>query len=322
VSPRTEARAFQIILRARIAPVFAAFAVLFIEPHLHEAPLIREARLHTHPGGSIDLNTYELTDRILESMLVNRARAGVRVRILLDAAPWHGTRIVIRERAFCARHPDLTCRLAPRRFHYDHAKYVVFDNRFTCIGTANWTWSAFHRNREYIACTGRSQPVRAATRLFHADWQDVLAGRAVRRALIVSPGSELALRSLIGQSRSIEIETEEMGSLPAIDHLLMQMGRHARILLPATLSAWDRRIACKLARHGVAIRLLKRPYLHAKLILTPTRAFIGSQNLTWNSLTRNREVGILIQNPALLKQLAEQFAKDWTRGRALSPQNR
>ncbi|EQD32537.1 phospholipase D, partial [mine drainage metagenome] len=74
-----------------------------------------------------------------------------------------------------------------------------------------------------------------------------------------------------------------------------------------------------LVRHGVDIRLLKRPYLHAKLILTATRAFIGSQNLNRTSLEQNREVGILIRNPVVLKRLRKQFAKDWAHGRALSP---
>ena len=292
--------------------------MLFIEPHAHETPLIQAARLHTRPGGSLALNVYELTNRRLEGLLVSRAEAGVRVRILLDGAPRHGGRILGRERAFCRRNPELTCRIAPSRFRFDHAKYVIFDGRYACIGTANWTWSAFHRNREYIDCTGHRGTVEALQHLFRSDWRDVPAGRRPRQALVLSPGAQRPLERLLRGSGALDIETEEMGGVKTLDRLIARHGSHARVLLPARLSARDRYVARKLARQGVAVRLLSHPYLHAKLILTGSRAFIGSENLTWTSLMRNREVGLLIQNPGILARLHRQFASDWARGRPLS----
>ena len=291
--------------------------LLAIEPRLHEAPLLRAARLDTHAGGSLDLNVYELTDRVLERMLVRRARAGVRVRILLDPGPWHGARIVAAERRFCARHPRLACRMASHRFRFDHAKYAVFDDRYACIGTANWTWRAFHRNREYIVCTSQPRSVRAAAELFRDDWRGVPAGKLPRQALVVSPGAENRLQRLLRGSGPLAIEAEEVGSVKHLDRLIARHGARARILLPQRLSPWDRGVAQALVRKGVQIRLIHRPYLHAKLILTRTCAFIGSQNLTRTSLVDNREVGILIRAPGLLARLRRQFAKDWERSKPL-----
>lgn len=298
----------------RLSTACFGLTLLFIEPHVQEAPLLRLTQTATHPGGSIDLNMYLLTDRRLEHVLVERARAGVRVRILIAGNPWHSRRLWSQEWAFCRRHPDLSCRTAPKRFRFDHAKYVIFDHRLACVGSANWTWSAFHRNREYIVCTRKKPVVRDMTRLFQADWHDVPAGAAVRQALVVSPGSESALRTLLRQAGPIDIEAEELGSVPALDRLLARKGHRVHILLPASISTWDRRLARHLARQGAVVRLLVRPYLHAKLILTAQEAFVGSQNLTRTSLERNREVGILIRGRALLGQLRAQFASDWAQG--------
>jgi phosphatidylserine/phosphatidylglycerophosphate/cardiolipin synthase-like enzyme len=66
----------------------------------------------------------------------------------------------------------------------------------------------------------------------------------------------------------------------------------------------------------VQVRLVKTPYIHAKLIVADgARAFVGSQNLSTASLDSNRELGILISDPAILQVLAETFAQDWNIGK-------
>ena len=67
-------------------------------------------------------------------------------------------------------------------------------------------------------------------------------------------------------------------------------------------------------RHaGVRVRELPvRPiYMHAKIIVGGRVAFIGSENVSKASLDHNREVGVLLDEPAQLHLLRHQFVQDW-----------
>jgi phosphatidylserine/phosphatidylglycerophosphate/cardiolipin synthase-like enzyme len=57
---------------------------------------------------------------------------------------------------------------------------------------------------------------------------------------------------------------------------------------------------------------LKKPYLHGKIIMIDKeKIFLGSQNLTKNSLENNREVGIILTpSPEILRNLVSYFQKD------------
>ena len=47
------------------------------------------------------------------------------------------------------------------------------------------------------------------------------------------------------------------------------------------------------------------------IIRDGTRAFVGSQSLRTPELDSRREVGLIISNPAVARQLMQVFEKDW-----------
>ncbi len=300
-----------------LSAILLAGAMIFVTPYQHEAPLIRAMQTNDHAGGRLDLNVYELTDHHLEQALLDQAAAGVHVRILLAGHPYRGGYIVREERTFCSRSPLITCRNAPSRFTYDHAKYAVFGDQDVCLGTANWTYDAFHRNREYIYCTQNDAVVRAAEQVFQSDWTGVPAGRGPRGALVLSPGASGVFESLLGRPGPLRIEAEEMGYLRGIDRLIESHGSVAKIILPSSARGRDNSALSRLIAHGVQVRYLSHPYMHAKLILCGNLAFVGSQNFSWTSLHKNREVGVLIRDPNMIDGLARQFTSDWSK--AVSP---
>lgn len=51
--------------------------------------------------------------------------------------------------------------------------------------------------------------------------------------------------------------------------------------------------------------------LHSKLIIADGVAFIGSENMSVTSLTRNREVGALVDEPGAADPIKAQFESDW-----------
>jgi PLD-like domain len=62
----------------------------------------------------------------------------------------------------------------------------------------------------------------------------------------------------------------------------------------------------------VAVNVTPRYFIHAKMIIADQRlAFVGSQNLSHQSLHFSREVGILISNTSVVARLFATFHADW-----------
>lgn len=95
---------------------------------------------------------------------------------------------------------------------------------------------------------------------------------------------------------------------------LAAKGRDLRLILPSSLSSKDKQNVDFLRAHGCQVRLLaKKPiYMHAKMIVGNSLAFIGSENFTQTSLEKNREMGLLL-NKSDLATLQRQFERDWAR---------
>ncbi len=91
--------------------------------------------------------------------------------------------------------------------------------------------------------------------------------------------------------------TEEIGDDPAILAAMAAKGSNLHQLCPPPTSATTLGRLATLAAVGVQIRTLQAPYVHAKTLITPSQAFLGSQNLSAVSLQDNREMGILVNGP-------------------------
>lgn len=286
--------------------------MLYVQPSAGDAPIVAVIE---QAHRSIDLNVYYLSDRGILRALQDAARRGVHVRIILDGRPYRMSPAKV-EREFAeARATGASVRQAPVRFEgryvFDHAKYVCSGHACE-VGTANFDWSAFHRNREYLWVTSQPVIVQSIRAVFAADWGHTGAPPAVRKWLVLSPGATQAIETMIGQPGPVEIESEEMGSDRPILQAIEAKGAQAKVILPASLSRQDRRNAQALAAHGVQVRLMPKStaYMHAKIILGGQWTFVGSQNFSVSSLDRNREMGVVLAGASVGPAKAR-FAADW-----------
>ena len=79
----------------------------------------------------------------------------------------------------------------------------------------------------------------------------------------------------------------------------------------------------RLARAGVRISYFSSAhgfYIHGKVIEADygthhAKAFIGSENFSSTSLNRNRELGLIVSDHAVLASLARTFAADFRAGK-------
>ena len=62
---------------------------------------------------------------------------------------------------------------------------------------------------------------------------------------------------------------------------------------------------------GIPVKTPGSFYLHAKLIIANDVAFVGSENMSFTSLSKNREVGALVFEPSAFMPIKTQFEADW-----------
>ncbi|MEO8801665.1 MAG: phospholipase D-like domain-containing protein, partial [Polyangiaceae bacterium] len=61
-----------------------------------------------------------------------------------------------------------------------------------------------------------------------------------------------------------------------------------------------------------------KPYIHAKAIIVDgTAMYVGSENLTQNSLENNRELGVVTANASAIKTVQAAIDTDFSAGAAL-----
>ncbi|HLZ08682.1 MAG TPA: phospholipase D-like domain-containing protein, partial [Chloroflexota bacterium] len=156
--------------------------------------------------------------------------------------------------------------------------------------------------------------------LFDADWNRQTAQIDDPR-LVVSPvNSRSDFRALLESSTTaVDVEAEEMQD-PDIEMALGQTARRGvsvRVILPAPSGGPDATAAgrSRLTADGVKVRVLRSPYVHAKDIVVDRReAFVGSENISSQSLDSNREVGLLVRDQSVVDRLESTFEKDWQAG--------
>lgn len=309
-----------------IPPTFAASTPtagrthLITEPQAGFAPW--QAVLADAKTG-VEVNQYLLTDRTYVHDLIRIAAHGIPVQVILDRQPYDDPEAASQEHAEFAG-TAVQCHWAPARFTgvyaFDHAKYLVVNpgtsHAIAILGSANGTASAFDGDNAEVDVETTTPAITAAlNQVFRADWANRPAGFAPRQALVLSPGSSSVLTTLLASStkQPMAVATEELGDDPGAYRAMENAGARARVLVPysADESVAERARIDLLRAAGVQVRFLRRPYLHAKLIITATALFIGSQNLSFTAMRTNREVGLITPSPTIHAQALAWFDQLW-----------
>ena len=291
-------------------------ALTHLEPSAGYGWVVTEIRAATK---SVDLSMYELEDPTIEAALIAKAKTGVRVRVLLNL-DYTGTRAnTPAVHAFAGTKVQVHWAPVNQIFH---AKYLVIDAVRGWIGTGNFTPQYYASSRDVWVVTTVPAQVAAMTGTFQHDFAGG-TNQLVRGPNIVwSPGSAPALVSVITAARhSLWIENEEMKN-PTIEAALAGAARRGvsvHVTMTAS-SSWAAALA-SLANAGVHVVTLDPHslYIHAKLIcadcsLSGGTLFLGSENFSTYSLDKNRELGIIVTTPTIVRLISTVLAHDATMG--------
>ena len=208
-------------------------------------------------------------------------------------------------------------RWADPAFRFTHAKVILIDGARAAIMTLNLTGSTLRSNRDFAVIVEDPSVVAALTALFASDWERV-PPPDFALPLVISPvNARRELQDLIGSARqSLEVYALSLEDDAIADALAAAARRGVRVRMITNPPSGDDGYADErslVRASGGYIGFLASPDVHAKVVIVDgQRAFVGSQNFTATSLDQNREVGIIVANPDVLRRLLRTFEADWS----------
>jgi phosphatidylserine/phosphatidylglycerophosphate/cardiolipin synthase-like enzyme len=271
---------------------------------------------------SIDMTMYELSDTTVTSMLATAAASGVTVRVILDQNNEKANNTA-GYNYLTAHHASV--HWANPVYACTHQKTITVDQATSAIMTLNLTPQDYATTRDFAVITNNAADIAAIESTFNADFADAAITPPTGDNLVWSPtNSRSALLALInGATQSLLIAQEEMadtGIEAALEAALQRGvavtlvqenlgGKYSSIL--NTLKSDGAKIAIYSSRTGY--------YIHAKAILADygtaeASMFLGSENLSTDSLNDNRELGLIFSDPACMAGLEAAISADYNSG--------
>src|SRR5438552_607654 len=268
---------------------------------------------------------YILSDRNVIRALGEAANRGLDVRVMLEPHPFGGGTSPSKTLDTLAA-SGIKAQFTNPSFSLTHEKGMIVDGSAVYIMTSNFSRSALggssgssgYRNREYGIIDTIQQDVLATEGIFMADWNHSTA-QFNDPNLVVSPiNSRNDFTTLINSARStLLIEAEEMIDSD-IEQALANAAQHGvqvEVILPATSTTSgdsNSQGIATIKQGGVQVREDAQLYMHAKIIVVDNKvAFVGSENISAQSLDQNRELGIIVSDPSALNRIQTTFQYDW-----------
>ncbi|GGQ69588.1 phospholipase D-like domain-containing protein [Kitasatospora griseola] len=269
---------------------------------------------------SVDVTIYELRDTNLTTALVNRQKAGVKVRVVMD--PNHSTVNSAAYNALTAGGVSVVYSSAS--FTYTHQKTITVDGATSYISTGNFDTTYYATSRDYGVLDTDAADVAAIEQVFNADYAHTAVTPSDGTDLVWSPtDSQNRLLALInGAQHSLDVEQEEFGDTALVNAIVAaeQRGVTVRLVAEDTSAKYTAQFNQVTAAGGKVTTYTSSTgfYVHAKAIVadygtSTAKVFAGSENFSDNSLNHNRELGLIIADPAVISGIESTFTADFNR---------
>jgi len=270
---------------------------------------------------TIDMTMYELVDTQAQTLLDQAAANGVKVRVILDQN--------LERSSNQAAYDDLQSHgvqvvWAQTKYAATHQKSIVIDDTTAAVMTLNLTSRYYSSSRDFAVIESDANDVNAIETTFNADFSSQSITPPIGDSLVWSPTvSKADLVNLIGAAKvSLMVENEELSYSTIVTALTSAAKRGVNVTLCMTDSSeWTANFNT-LAKAGVHISTYAADaplYIHAKVIVVDygksgAKAFVGSENFSEASLTKNRELGLITTNATILSKLNMTVVSDFSGG--------
>jgi phosphatidylserine/phosphatidylglycerophosphate/cardiolipin synthase-like enzyme len=272
----------------------------------------RMAALFDNAKTSLDVQMYLWTVQGLANKLVAAKNRGVAVRVLLD--PDHAGNDNVRP-IFTSG--GVAWKNAPALFTYAHAKYIIVDKTQVAIMSMNFNVDAMLNERNYGVIDRDPEDIADVQAIFEYDWAVASGATSVAPAnlactrLVVSPtNSKQRLVDHINSAQAtLDVEVMYISEADVRTAIINAKNRGVAVRVILQDSADSSVPALRAA--GIPIKTATSFYLHSKLLIADQVAFVGSENMSFTSLAKNREVGVMAFEPTAFAPIRQQFDTDW-----------
>jgi phosphatidylserine/phosphatidylglycerophosphate/cardiolipin synthase-like enzyme len=251
---------------------------------------------------TVDIAVFRLNRKEVETALGQAVQRGVKVRALIAHTNRGGEdRLRKLEERLLAL--GVTVSRTGDEFVKYHGKYLIVDNALFVFGF-NYTKSDLSKRRSFALQTRDRRAVSDAVKLFESDVGRQPYDGATTSPLVVSPETSRAVLTKFtsGARRRLAIYDARLEDTSIIK--LLRQRAEAGVVVQVLGKA------AKVAPGEV--RALKDLRIHVRAIIRDgTHAFVGSQSLRKLELDRRREVGVIVRNPSVARQMLEVFETDW-----------
>src|SRR5471030_2409149 len=276
---------------------------LIIQPDVGIAPVVTAIK---QAKKSVDVLIFRLDRYEIARALAAAVARGVRVRALTAHTNRGGTKILRSLEMTLLEAGVTVSRTADDLVRY-HGKMMIVDNKWLHVYGFNFTRLDIARSRSFGIVSRNVKLVAEANKLFMADFDRLPYSPGCDR-FVVSPENarERLSRFIKGARKQLLIYDPQVSD----DAMLKLIAERAKARVDVRIigrveTKWD---------------IKHEPYpgkrLHVRAIIRDgKRAFLGSQSLRRLELEKRREVGVIITDEAVVKQMQDVFESDW----ALTP---
>ena len=261
---------------------------------------------------TIRVMVYQMGTGPILDTLEAKAKAGVNVQVILD--------VVQKD----TNEKYMTCLLAAganviwsdAKFQYMHAKLIIVDEKEAVISTGNYAAFRMNMERNYAVRDADPADLDVLVKLFDADFARKEPDLTCTRLLVSPVNAKQRLLDFIATAKKeVLVESMQLADQDVRSALAARKsaGADVRVLLadPSWIDA-NADAAAFLAGKGIPARHMKEPGVHTKAVVVDgTTAYAGSINFSWTSLTKNREVGVLVDEASNVASMRSTFEKDW-----------
>ena len=275
---------------------------------------------------TLDVYLFELSNAEVESHLFTAVLRSVRVRVILEPNPT-GRELEAQGVVSRLRGQNIQVKIAGKPFSKTHAKAMIADGQRAWIGTFNFI-ADWKKTRDYAVVTAAPSTVAQLAKVFEEDFSGL--SEAGRRAgatavnngaidgasnLIVSPvNGRAGITALLNSAKkSIDLEYEQLDDTAILSALAQKQRAGVAVNVVMTAGTAGQQAGALIQQRvpGADVKLNKQLNIHAKLIVIDgMRVLVGSHNLTKESLDDRREIGVLLDDPAIVSRLSQALAQD------------
>jgi phosphatidylserine/phosphatidylglycerophosphate/cardiolipin synthase-like enzyme len=279
---------------------------LIVQPDAGATPILKAIK---GAKKSLDIVIFRFDRGEIEKALSAAVERGVNVRALIAHTNKGGEK-TLRKLELRLLADGLTVSRTADDLPRYHGKMLIVDKVLHVYGF-NFTKLDIDKSRSFGIVTRNKKLVQEAAKLFEADFNRQGYSPSCPRFVVSPENSRTVLTNFVRAAKKELLIYDQQVS----DNLVQ------RVLFERAKAGVQIRIIGRLEKDipNVKVRKLADLRLHVRAIVRDGEtAFVGSQSLRKLELDGRREVGVVIDDRHIAKQIASVFEEDWRAGQKMA----